>query len=202
MMHFTAAFNNARGHGMDREDYIANIHAYWRHSQKLPSTIKAPNTASSLPPAKSRQSKPSTAYGNSSSHPHGALDQYDNDYQNDDDNDKDDDEYSNPRSKGKNRQTQNEWDDEWHKDKRRNGKNHTPDDQYEIDYDDYPINDDEDDGDDDDGDDDDDDHDDHEYSNPRYKGRNRQYHNAWDNKYHKDTRRGGKSHTYAELLGL
>ena len=124
---------------MDREDYITNIRAYWQHSQKAPSTSKVPNTASSLPPAKSRQSKLSAA----SSQPH-AHDQYGIDYdgyENDDEDDKDDDDDDDddddkPRSKGKSRQAQNEWDDECHKDTRHKGKNHTADNQYEIDYND------------------------------------------------------------------
>ena len=125
---------------MDREDYITNIHAYWRQSQKATlSTKKAASTATSLPP-KIQQSKLSAVYSNPSVQPHDGCDQYGNyfDYQNDDGDDNDDDEYENPRYKGKNRQTQNQWDDECHKDKRRKGKNCADDQWYDSeDYYDY-----------------------------------------------------------------
>lgn len=123
---------------MDREDYITNIHAYWRHNQKVPSTSKAPNTASSLPPVKRRQSKLSAGYGDSSSQPHEGTDQCGIDYDDYQNGDKEDGECSSPRYKDKNRQSQNEWDDECHKDIRRKGKNRTVDDQlYAEDYWDY-----------------------------------------------------------------
>ena len=118
-----------------REDYITNIHAYWRHSQKAVSTNPAAGT---LPP-KSKPSKSSAAYGYHgypSSQHHGAYDQSVNDLD-DHQNYNDDVDDNNPRHKEKSRQSQNEWDHEYHKTTRHKGKKHADDDQWHESLEDY-----------------------------------------------------------------
>lgn len=98
---------------MDSEDYITNIHAYWKHSQKE----RKPENA---PASKSQQSKWSAAVQSNSSRstapqPHDTYDQY-LDHQSSDDEEK------NPRHKG-NRESRDQWYGQQEKTSRRKKKN-------------------------------------------------------------------------------
>ena len=122
----TVAFNTARGHSMDSEHYITNIHAYWKHSQKE----STDNAASSLP-SKSQQS--ATFHSNSikftTLKPRDTCDQYLDhvDRQSDDDVEK------TPRYKG-NRESQDQWYDRQEKSPRRKKKNKDQLDDVDWDY--------------------------------------------------------------------
>lgn len=113
---------------MDNEDYITNIHAYWRHGQKSLSAKQPENAAASLP-LKTPRSKSSAAHSHpskSTSQPHGGHNQYLDygDYQSDDDDGGGDNEDKNTRFKGKNsRKPQDQWYDECDKVPRHKGKN-------------------------------------------------------------------------------
>ena len=120
---------------MDSEDYIANIHAYWKYSQKEKRSENAPASEShqSMWSAKI----PSNSNRSTTLQPHGAYDQYpdhqsnvdDPDYQSNVDDpdyqsnvDDHDDEEKNPRLKG-NRESRDQWYDKQDKPSRCKKKN-------------------------------------------------------------------------------
>lgn len=114
---------------MDNENYITNIHAYWKYSQKE----KTDNAASSLP-SKSQQSNLSATVHSKSIkfttlQPHDACDQYldRGDCRSDDDVEK------NPRHKG-NRESQDQWYDRQAKSPRRKKKSKDQLDDVDWDY--------------------------------------------------------------------
>ena len=124
---------------MDGEDYMTNIHAYWKHSQKT-QVAGRPESTSTSKQSKAQKSKLSAAaHGShhlcgSIAQPHDPSDQYVydyDDYQNDYDNC--DDGYENPRFKGKNRRYENQWSDH-RKEARHKGKNREDYEMYEEDY--------------------------------------------------------------------